>query len=583
VRSGFWLSSGIGNDDNVMTPLPRKSQQSSLDSFFGTKPVGAAKKSGPKQKKIESFFSSSAAAAAAAAAAVAVAVAVAVSASSKATPVVTGSEPCKENANVRSQSTKKDATESDPPLPKTSAQEATDSMDSTPTPTTSDQRNEEDECEGDADGPVVRKTKRVGRPAQTSKRRRVIHDDSDDDEADKDNVSDGEKKIKESQPTNVQANDKVDATRVKPDSPDDDALGEDDKVPAASADKGERKGDAQTKSPPASAPQTSRGTTAVSKTTTSGLRSKSSNRSNKTVASENDKLDDALSDAQEDDAAETAAPKSSVAKKTTTKKPLTKSDLAKGPYKTDEAVISAISSSVWTTGADMPYAVLCQAFVKIEAISGRLDIQEILTTLFRQIMLQQCFSDMSPVVYLASNSVAAAYECVELGIGDALLIKAIGEATGATPAKIKPKYEAVGDLGTVAQSLKSKQSTLGGYFAATKKTSTKDYLTAKQVLDTFRQIAETKGNNSQTLKVNLIKKLLVQTTDPCETKYIIRGLQGKLRIGLARSTVLISLAHALALTIPKTIATDSSGTAIGMSELFALSLSFARCELPVLV
>jgi DNA ligase N terminus len=542
-----------------MTPLPLKTQ-SSLDSFFGSKPVvgAATKKAGPKQKKIESFFTSSSAA----------------SASSKASPVVTGSEPRKENAKLPP--AKKDATDSDPPLPKASSPEAADSMDSAPMQmTTSDKRNEEDEI--DADGPV-RKTKRVGPSSQTSKRRRVIHDDddSDDDEADKEDATDGDQEIVGNEPTSVHASRKDDdSTKGKPDSHNNDTMAEDDKVPAASGDKGARKGDTtQTKPPLASVPQTSRGATVASTTSTSVLHSKLSNtRSKDKVASEDEELDDAISDAQED-AAETAAPKSSVAKSTAKKAKTTKSDLTKGPYKTDEAVLKEISSSVWTTGADMPYVVLCQAFVKIEAISGRLDIQEILTTLFRQIMLQQCFSDMSPVVYLASNSVAAAYECVELGIGDALLIKAIGEATGATPAKIKPKYEAVGDLGTVAQSLKSKQSTLGGYFAATKKT-TKDYLTAKQVLETFRKIAGTKGNQSQTLKVNLIKKLLVQTTDPCETKYIVRGLQGKLRIGLARSTVLVSLAHALALTVPKTIATDSPANPVCMSERHALLVSLA--------
>ena len=41
--------------------------------------------------------------------------------------------------------------------------------------------------------------------------------------------------------------------------------------------------------------------------------------------------------------------------------------------------------------------------------------------------------DLYPIVYLASNSVAPAYECVELGIGDSILIKAIGEAYGTSP------------------------------------------------------------------------------------------------------------------------------------------------------
>lgn len=114
------------------------------------------------------------------------------------------------------------------------------------------------------------------------------------------------------------------------------------------------------------------------------------------------------------------------------------------------------------------------------------------------------------------------------------------------PGNVKEKYEEVGDLGKVAQLCKSKQRTLG--FGAKPKP-----LTIVQVLKIFRQIANISGSQSQKLKVDLIKKMLVATQNPVEAKYIIRGLQGKLRIGLAQSTVLTSLSHALAFTIPSTI------------------------------
>jgi DNA ligase-1 len=111
---------------------------------------------------------------------------------------------------------------------------------------------------------------------------------------------------------------------------------------------------------------------------------------------------------------------------------------------------------------------------------------------------------------------------------------------------VKQKYEAEGDLGTVAQTCKSKQRTL--MFGAKPKA-----LLVTEVLQVFREIAKISGSQSQKLKVDKIKKLLVKVQESTETKFIIRGLQGKLRIGLAQSTVLISLAHALALTIPETM------------------------------
>jgi DNA ligase-1 len=227
--------------------------------------------------------------------------------------------------------------------------------------------------------------------------------------------------------------------------------------------------------------------------------------------------------------------------------------------RSDEEILQAIDPT-WDTG--LPYSVLCQAFGEIEAITSRLQIQDILTTLFRQIILKSKSAssgsststgsnsqDMYPTMYLCSNTVAAAYECVELGIGDAILIKAIGEACGSNPTMVKQRYEKEGDLGTVTASFKSKQRTIGGFFK-TAKNAPKKVLTVTEVLTVFRDIAKTKGNQSQKWKVEMIKKLLVRATDAVETKYIIRGLQGKLRIGLAQSTVLISLAHALALTPP---------------------------------
>lgn len=198
------------------------------------------------------------------------------------------------------------------------------------------------------------------------------------------------------------------------------------------------------------------------------------------------------------------------------------------------------SDKSWKESTPVPYWILCKTLSEIEAITSRLEIQKNLTNLFRLCLLKNP-DDLITLVYLASNSVAAAYECVELGIGDAILIKAVGEASGSNPNMIKQKYGTVGDLGLVAMTAKGSQKTLGFGIKPKK-------LMAKEVLSVFRQIATTTGSQSQKWKVDKIKGLLVRVQEPSESKYIIRGLQGKLRIGLAQSTVLISLAHSVLLS-----------------------------------
>lgn len=51
---------------------------------------------------------------------------------------------------------------------------------------------------------------------------------------------------------------------------------------------------------------------------------------------------------------------------------------------------------------------------------------------------------------------------------------------------------------------------------------------------------------SQTKKVGIIKKLLAACQGN-EAKFVVRSLEGKLRIGLADKTLVVALAHAIVL------------------------------------
>lgn len=59
----------------------------------------------------------------------------------------------------------------------------------------------------------------------------------------------------------------------------------------------------------------------------------------------------------------------------------------------------------------------------------RLKIVEMLSNFFRSVIALSP-DDLLFCVYLCLNKTAPAYEGVELGIGDSILIKALAEATG---------------------------------------------------------------------------------------------------------------------------------------------------------
>ncbi|KAK1944583.1 DNA ligase 1 [Phytophthora citrophthora] len=258
---------------------------------------------------------------------------------------------------------------------------------------------------------------------------------------------------------------------------------------------------------------------------------------------------------------ETAAPAGSktgffspvLSKKYTTKS--TSADEKKTDVKTEKESESKQAAEKQEDGdepKEIPYFDLAHLFTKIEEITGRLVIQDLLTAFFRDV-IRRSPDDLLACIYLCvCVDLAPPFENLKIGIGDAILMKAIGEATGANLKFIKEMYHKEGDLGKVAQNARSKQKTLS--FTSLKPATSKGSgLTVQHVYNQFVKIAKMTGNNSQQQKCSIIKGLLVK----CEkekkdkgsqsaggAKYIIRGLQGKLRIGLAEKSILMGLTYA---------------------------------------
>lgn len=202
----------------------------------------------------------------------------------------------------------------------------------------------------------------------------------------------------------------------------------------------------------------------------------------------------------------------------------------------------------WKPGEPVPYAALCETFSLVEMTTKRLIIMEHCALFLRQVM-RLTPDDLLPTVLLMINKLAPDYAGIELGIGESLIMKAIGESTGRSLAVIKADQKEIGDLGLVAVKSRSTQPTM----------FKPKPLTIQGVHKGLMGIATLSGNGAQGRKVDAIKKLLSSadsanpgkvdiTKDkggPSEAKYLVRFLEGKLRLGLAERTVLVSLAQAV--------------------------------------
>ncbi|KAF2267102.1 ATP-dependent DNA ligase [Lojkania enalia] len=203
----------------------------------------------------------------------------------------------------------------------------------------------------------------------------------------------------------------------------------------------------------------------------------------------------------------------------------------------------------WKPGEPVPYAALCMTFSKIEMTTKRLEILAHCSLFLRQV-LRLTPRDLLPTILLMINKLAADYSGIELGIGESLIMKAISESTGRSLAHIKAEQNEIGDLGLVAAKSRSKQPTMFKPKA----------LTVSGVHKGLMTIATVEGQGAQGRKVDGIKKLLsaadahnagkaVDITQnkggPSEAKYIVRTLEGKLRLGLAERTVLVALGQAM--------------------------------------
>jgi DNA ligase-1 len=95
-----------------------------------------------------------------------------------------------------------------------------------------------------------------------------------------------------------------------------------------------------------------------------------------------------------------------------------------------------MAAAYWKPGEPVPFLFLARALDLISNESGRIVITEILSNVFRTVMATTP-DDLLATVYLAANRIAPPHEGIELGIGDASVIRALAEAYGRKEEHVK--------------------------------------------------------------------------------------------------------------------------------------------------
>lgn len=225
----------------------------------------------------------------------------------------------------------------------------------------------------------------------------------------------------------------------------------------------------------------------------------------------------------------------------------TKNELkdAKNLLRIDQEVHKTKSPTKILPDKPIPYATLCNVFEKLEQESGRLKNLAIASEFFCDILRKSSSEktltadgavakNLIEVTYLMINRLGPDYEPdLELGLGETLLLKALAQSTGRELQHIRKDYHRLGDIGEVAFISRTKQSLI----------FKPKPLSIPEVFQNLTKIAKSMGNSSQSKKIAIINKMLAACEDQ-EAKFLMRSLEGKLRINFGEKSVLMALAKA---------------------------------------
>jgi|SRR3989344_4928097 len=202
----------------------------------------------------------------------------------------------------------------------------------------------------------------------------------------------------------------------------------------------------------------------------------------------------------------------------------------------------------------MEYSLLVKVYKALESTSKRLEKTEIIS----EFLKKTSKNEVKTIIYLLEGKVFPEWDERKTSFSTRLMIKAIASASGKTPREIELKLNKLGDLGLVAEEvLKTKvQATLS-----------KKSLDVNKVFSNLQKLSTLEGRGTVNKKTALVIELLTHSS-PEESKYIVKMVLEKLRIGIAQGIIRDTIAKAYSLN-PKEIekAADITGDYGEVAEL----------------
>jgi DNA ligase-1 len=169
----------------------------------------------------------------------------------------------------------------------------------------------------------------------------------------------------------------------------------------------------------------------------------------------------------------------------------------------------------------MKFIEVARSFDAIEPVGSRLEITRLLADLFAQSSAQEA----EIIAELCLGQLRPPYIGTQFNIADKLLVKAVVEFLRVEENTIVKQVKHSGDIGLV----------LGSY-----EWESEAHLTVQQVYDILLAIENSAGSGSQEEKIKTLSYLFSQL-DPLSAKFVVRIINGKLRLGFSDMTIIDAL------------------------------------------